>query len=80
MTLLGQVQALLENDWSAEISFTAAIQIDSQYAPAYLYLGELYYAQGKLVQAQEYMAKAHSLSPTSAAGEQAQYLLEQYFP
>ena len=80
MVLLGQVQLLLEDHLSAEISFKAAIQMNPQYTPAYLHLGELYYAQGKLVPAQNLLAKAYALSPTSVAGEQAQYLLQLYFP
>lgn len=79
LDLAGQVFYLLDNP-AAQIYLERALEQDPNYAPAHLHLGLYYLQQGNLALAKNEFALAQSLAAGSSIGDQAQRLLETYFP
>ncbi len=79
MDLAGQVFYMLENP-AAKIYLEKAIALNANYAPAHLHLGSFYLRQGDLPRAKEELLLAQSLAAGSSIGDQAQRLLNTYFP
>ncbi len=80
LTLMGQAFLVLEDDFSARRFLRRALAADPNYAPAHLYLGIMYLAQGKRTEAWQQLSLAQSLSPESPSAHQAQRILQRYFP
>jgi tetratricopeptide (TPR) repeat protein len=79
LDLAGQVFYLLNNP-AAQIYLEKALAQDANYAPAHLHLGLFYLQQGNRIQARDELLLAKSLAESSPTGDQAQRLLETYFP
>lgn len=78
--LTGQLLLLLEDIEGAKSRLLQAIQLDNNYAPAYLHLGQLYLQQGNKLIAQVYLSRAVLLSPATPIADQAHQLLQTNFP
>lgn len=78
--LLGQVLASLGDIYQAELFFQRALQLDEAYSPARLHLGLIYLQQGKNSLAYESFSLASAQAPGTPTAEQAQRLLQAYFP
>ncbi len=80
LDVMGQVLVMLEDTDNAERFFERALKSDTDYAPAHLHLGLVYALQGESTRAYRKWKLVQSLAPGSPAAEQAQRLLESYFP
>jgi tetratricopeptide (TPR) repeat protein len=80
LDLLGLVYFGLEDDTSAERFFLRALDIDPNHAGAHLHIGSLYLQEGKQEAAYQHLRLASNLQPEQVAGQQAQRLLNRYFP
>jgi tetratricopeptide (TPR) repeat protein len=78
--LTGQVLLLLEDFQGATSRLLQAIRLDTNYAPAYLHLGQLYLQQGNKPIAQVYLSQAVLLSPATPIADLANQLLQTNFP
>jgi tetratricopeptide (TPR) repeat protein len=78
--LIGQILFLLEDFQGAEDHLLQAIRIDTNYAPAYLHLGQLYLKRGNKLIAEVYLSKAVLISPSASTADQARQLLETNIP
>lgn len=77
---MGQALLSLQDAYNAERFLQRALQIQADYAPAYLHLGELYLFQGDRERAHRSLQQALALRPDPATATQARRLLEQHFP
>ena len=77
---LAQVLIKLGDLSSAERFLNQALQINPDYAPAYLHLAAIYLLRDEMENSRSALDQVLSLSPESAAGFQAQRLIEDYFP
>jgi len=80
LDLLGLVYFGLEDDTSAERFFLRALDIDPNHAGAHLHIGSYYLQEGKQEAAYQHLRLASNLQPEQVAGQQAQRLLNRYFP
>ncbi len=77
---LGWSLALLERYDQANEALEHVLQLDPDFAPAYLHLGIVAMQTGEWEAAHEHLRQARDLDPDGPLGEQAQLLLNQYFP
>lgn len=80
LVTMGQVMALLGDLASAERYLHSALQVDPNHAPAHLQLGLLYILHGDRQAAFAKWALVQDLAPGTPAADQAQRLLQNYFP
>jgi tetratricopeptide (TPR) repeat protein len=80
LDLMGQTLVMLQDYSNGERFLTRALQLDPNYAPAHLHLGMVYLLQGDVTDAHQELSLAQNLLPNSSTGDQAQRLLDQYFP
>jgi len=80
LDLMGQVLFRLDDLLQAEKFFQRAVEIDQKYAPAHLHLGMLFLEKEETQKAFEKINLAASLAPDTPVAEQAQRLLQTYFP
>ncbi|MBW8010920.1 MAG: tetratricopeptide repeat protein [Chloroflexi bacterium] len=80
LVLLARAYFLLEDNLNAETNFRFALEADPDFAPAHLYLGIYYLATGNHSAARQHLSIANQLDPEGAIGQQANSMLEQYFP
>jgi Flp pilus assembly protein TadD len=78
--MLGQVLLLLGDLTSAERAFLSALEVDQNYSLARVHLGLVYILQGNAQGARQEWQSVLSGAPDSAAAEQAQRLMHNYFP
>lgn len=78
--MLGQVLLLLGDLTSAERAFLSALEVDQNYSLARVHLGLVYILQGNAQGARQEWQSVLSRAPDSAAAEQAQRLMHNYFP
>jgi tetratricopeptide (TPR) repeat protein len=76
--VLGQVLLALEDDMNAVKLFQQALNLDSEYAPAYYHLGIIYSARGDEQRAAYYLQQAVAYSRNPSLTDQAQRLLSTY--
>ena len=76
----GRVAYLLEDQVNARRYYEQAILVAPEYAPTYLHLGLFYLAQGDLLLAESAFSNAVEIDSHGTTGEQAQQLLDQFFP
>lgn len=77
---MGQILMHLGDLVSAERFFNRAIETDPQFAPAHLHLGMLFILQNQTEQAYQALTQTVNLAPNTAAGNQAQRLLNSTLP
>jgi len=77
---LGWALALLERYDQAQEALEHAIELDPAFAPAHLHLGIIAMQTDAWESAADHLRKARDLDPDGLAGDQAQVLLNQYFP
>jgi tetratricopeptide (TPR) repeat protein len=77
---MAQVLIKLDDQLNAQRFLDRAIQLDPEYAPAHLHLGLVYILKGDNEAAFEELSLARSLEPEGPTAEQANRLLETYFP
>ncbi len=80
LDVMGQVLFLLGDYANAERFLLGAIQIDPGYAPAHLHLGMNSLMQGQPSPALQQLTLAGTLAPGTPVADQAQRLLQRYFP
>ncbi len=80
LDMLGQVLLELGDAASAKRFFERAALLQPQYAPAHLHLGLIYILEDNRTAAYEKFNQVLSLAPGTTAADQAQRLLENYFP
>jgi tetratricopeptide (TPR) repeat protein len=80
LDMLGQVLLELGDTDSAKRFFERAILQQAEYAPAHLHLGLIYIDQGDRQAAYEKFHQVLSLAPGTTIADQAQRLLDNYFP
>jgi tetratricopeptide (TPR) repeat protein len=80
LDVMGQVLFNLGDYANAERFFLRSLQSDPNYAPAHLHLGMNSLMLGQEADAQEQLILADSLAPGTAIADQAQRLLQRYFP
>ncbi len=80
LDVLGQVLLLRQDFASAERSFQRAVQIDPDYAPGHVHLGLIYILRDERSRARGKWSYVLELAPGTPAADQAQRLLENYFP
>lgn len=80
LTLLGRAYALLDNPENAQEFLHAAIELNTNYAPAHYYLGLHYLTQGISSQARRHLLAASDLEQGEELGAAADELLKEYFP
>jgi len=81
LDVMGQVFTLLNDRLSAQRFLQRALHIDPGFAPARLHLGLVLLIEGDTSHARQQLSLAHSLAGTnSSVADQAQRLLQQYFP
>lgn len=80
ITLLGRAYMLLGNDIYPIRFFTQALEIDSTYPDAHLYLGIFYLENGEAENAQTHLETALQLDGDGSIGRLAQQVLERSFP
>jgi tetratricopeptide (TPR) repeat protein len=80
LDVMAQVMLLLLDYHSAERYSLQAVQIDPDYAPAYLHCGLAYLYQGKVDLAQQWLDQAESIDPHSWVAAQASRFLDYYYP
>jgi len=80
LDVLGQVLLLLQDFTSAERFFQRAVETDPNYAPAHVRLGLVYALRGERDKAYAKWNQVESMAPGSPAADQAQRLMESYFP
>lgn len=77
---LGQVLLLLQDFTSAERFFQRAVDLDPQYTMAHVRLGLVYALRGEMEMAYDKWTLVKNIAPGSVAADQAQRLLDNYFP
>ena len=77
---LGWTLVLLERYDEAQDVLLHALSVDPELAVAHLHLGILSMQTEEWGIAREHLRQAHDLDPDGLVGEQAQSLLNQYFP
>ncbi len=77
---MGQVLIRLGDTYNAERFLHQALQFDDNYAPAHLHLGLVYALKGDLDRAYGKFTLASTLAPGTHIADQAQRLLQIYFP
>ncbi len=77
---MGQVLIKLDDQINAERFITRALENDPFFAPAHLHLGQVYLLQGRMALAHEQLNQVKELAPDSPTAEQAQRLINKYFP
>ena len=80
LDVLGQVLLLLEDFTSAERFFQRAVDADPNYAMGHVRLGLVYALRGEMDRAYQKWRQVELAAPSSAAADQAQRLMESYFP
>lgn len=80
LDVLGQVLLLLEDFTSAERFFQRAVDEDPNYAAGHVRLGLVYALRGEIDRAYQKWKQVELAVPGSAAADQAQRLMESYFP
>ena len=80
LDVMGQVLLSLGDSANAERYFNRVLRSDALYAPAHLHLGLIYMEQGDRPAAYEEFKLVLAQSPGTAAAEQAERLLQEYFP
>jgi tetratricopeptide (TPR) repeat protein len=80
LDMLGWTLALLERYDEARDTLEHAISLDLQLPQGHLHLGVVALQTDDWVAAKEHFRQAHDLDPDGPVGEQAQMLLNQYFP
>jgi len=80
LDMLGQVLLELGDAASAKRFFERAALLQPQYASAHLHLGLIYILEDNRTAAYEKFHQVLSLAPGTTAADQAQRLLENYFP
>jgi len=80
LDMLGQVLLQLGDAASAKRFFERAALLQPQYAPAHLHLGLIYILEDNRPAAYEKFNQVLSQAPGTTAADQAQRLLENYFP
>jgi Flp pilus assembly protein TadD len=80
LDILGQVLLELGDSASAKRFFERAVHLQPEYAPAQLHLGLIYIIEGDRPAAFEKLNQVRELAPGTTAADQAQRLLDNYFP
>ncbi len=80
LDMLGQVLLLLQDFANAERTFQRAVQADPGYAPGHVHLGLIYILRDERSRAREKWGLVLELAPGTPAADQAQRLMENYFP
>jgi tetratricopeptide (TPR) repeat protein len=80
LDLMGQALFMLDDTLNAERFLLRALQTDPGYAPAHLHLGQVYLLEGEAERARQQLDTALALSPDTPTADQAQRLLQRYFP
>lgn len=80
LDMLGQVLLLLQDFANAERTFQRAVQADPGYAPGHVHLGLIYILRDERSRAREKWSYVLELAPGTPAADQAQRLMENYFP
>jgi tetratricopeptide (TPR) repeat protein len=80
LDLMGQALFMLDDTLNAERFLLRALQTDPGYAPAHLHLGQVYLLEGEAGRARQQLDTALALSPDTPTADQAQRLLQRYFP
>lgn len=80
LDVFAQVLLRLNDPLNAQRFLERALQIQANYAPAYLHLGWAYLLAGESRKAYDAFRQAQALAPGSSAAQQAQWALETYFP
>ena len=80
LDLLGETLFLLGDYHTAERFVERALKLDAQYAPALMHLGVISYYLGEGEKARQLLAQARNLAEDPATLNQAQRLIEYYFP
>jgi tetratricopeptide (TPR) repeat protein len=80
LDMLGQVLLELGDSTSAKRFLERAVLQQPRYAPAHLHLGLIYVIEGNRQAAYEKFNHVLSLAPGTTAADQAQRLLDNYFP
>ena len=80
LDIMGQVLLRLGDAANAERYFERALRSDAQYAPAHFHLGLIYLERGDRQAAYQEFNLVLANSPGTAAAEQAERLLQEYFP
>jgi Tfp pilus assembly protein PilF len=71
---------LLGNEYYIERFLIQALQLDDSYPDAHLYLGMYYLDQGNIEKARLHLQTAVQLAGEGPIGQQAQHILNQFFP
>jgi tetratricopeptide (TPR) repeat protein len=79
-TLLGRAYLLTGNEHYPVRFFTRALELDSNYPDAHLYLGIYYLQYGEPENARFHLEVAKELDVDGPIGKLAQDILERYFP
>lgn len=80
LDMMGQVFTALEDTINAERYFERAISAAPNAPSAHLHLGYLLLQEGDKVTARQQLQLASNLQPGSSIGQQADRLLQEYFP
>jgi len=80
LTLLGRAHMLLGNEYYIERFLFQALQLDDSYPDAHLYLGMFYLDKGDIEKARLHLQTAVQLAGEGPIGQQAQHILDQFFP
>ena len=78
--LVGYGYYLLGDALTSERFLYRALKADSDYAPAHFHLGMLQYSQGNYSDATVQLHRTIKLAPDTAIANQAQQILDRYFP
>ncbi len=80
LDMLGWTLALLERYDQARDALEHALSLDPELAQGHLHLGIVAMQTDDWESARDHLQQAHNLDPDGPVGEQAQLLLNQYFP
>jgi len=80
LDMLGWTLALLERYDEAQDALEHALEVDPQLALVHFHLGIIAMQKEEWDTAREHLQQAHDLDPNGPLGQQAQILLNQYFP
>jgi tetratricopeptide (TPR) repeat protein len=80
LDVLGQVFFVLGDLDSARRFYLRALEANPEHTPAMLHMGLVYILQGQRQRARQEWSRVISLAPGTQAAEQAQRLINNYFP
>lgn len=78
--LLGWTFLAAQLPTTAELNFRKALELDENFAPAYLHLAMLYLEANEMEMARVSLLRAQELDPNGSQGQAAAKLMELYFP